>query len=165
MLVKVVWPINELFSSIDLPCTCKQSRILAVQVSRSTLRTRFTEQFFSTSLFTDSKNSRSRRHENKLAPLNKDNFLTHPPHLSIFFLASPNHSGSCLVQPVCHTLETFEIIIFYCCFLLRITHKIKTKELIKGHRKIFLPADMVDLWSFFVCMVFEQTIKLSGFLF
>ena len=47
--------INELFSSIDLQCTCKQSRILAVQVSRSAPQSRFTEQFFSTSLFTDSK--------------------------------------------------------------------------------------------------------------
>ena len=89
MLVKVVWPINELFSSIELQCTCKQSRILVVQVSRTTLQTRFTEQFFSTSLFTDSKNSRSRCQENKLAPLNKDNFLTHPPHLSIFCFGQP----------------------------------------------------------------------------
>ena len=35
--------INVFFSPIDLQCTCKQLRILAVQVSRSALQSRFTE--------------------------------------------------------------------------------------------------------------------------
>ena len=60
--------INDLFSSIDVQCMCKQSRILAVQVSQTALQLRFTEQFFSTSQFTDAKNSQSQHHESKLAP-------------------------------------------------------------------------------------------------
>ena len=61
--------INDLISSIDLQCTCSQSRILAVKVWRRTLQSRFREQFLSTSRFTDIKNGRSQRHENKLTNL------------------------------------------------------------------------------------------------
>ena len=61
-LLRSFGQIYHLFSSIDLYCTCKQSRILAVHVSRSALQSRFTKQFFSTSRFTDTKNGRSRRH-------------------------------------------------------------------------------------------------------
>ena len=39
---------KQIISSTDLQYTCTQSRILAVQVSRSSLQSRFTEQFFST---------------------------------------------------------------------------------------------------------------------
>ena len=46
---------------------CTQWRILAVYVSRSALQSRFTEQFFSKSQFTDTKNGPSQHHENKLA--------------------------------------------------------------------------------------------------
>ena len=51
-----------------LPCTCKQSRILTVQVSQSALQSQFTEQFFSTSRFTGTKNGGSQRHKDELAP-------------------------------------------------------------------------------------------------
>ena len=61
-LLRSFGQIYRLFSSIDLKCTCKQSRILAVHVSRSALQSRFTEQFFSTSRFTDTNNGRSRRY-------------------------------------------------------------------------------------------------------
>ena len=62
--------INDLLSSTDLQCTCSQSRISEVHVSKSALQSRFTKQFFDISRFTDTKNGRSRRHENK---------LEHPP--------------------------------------------------------------------------------------
>ena len=58
---------------IDLQCACKQLKILAVQVSQSALQSWFTEQFFSTSWFMDTKNGRSQCHENKLTlPQNKE---------------------------------------------------------------------------------------------
>ena len=61
MLVKLFVRIKDLFSLIDVQCMCKQKllRILIVQVSRTALQSRFTEQFFSTSRFTDTKNGRS----------------------------------------------------------------------------------------------------------
>ena len=66
---KVVWPKKtDLFSSIDLPCMWTQWRILAVYVSLSALQSIFTEQFFSKSWFTDTKNGWSQHHKNKLAP-------------------------------------------------------------------------------------------------
>ena len=68
MLAKYIWPINDIFSSTDLQCMCTQSRILAVHVSQSALQSIFTEHFFSTSRFMDTKNGQSLRHENKLAP-------------------------------------------------------------------------------------------------
>ena len=49
--------INDLIlSSFDLQCTCTQSRILAIHISHNALQSRFTEQFFSTSRFMDTKN-------------------------------------------------------------------------------------------------------------
>ena len=65
----VLGQINDLISSIYLQCTCTHSRILAVQVSRRSLQSQFTEFLSGITRFTGTKNGRSRRHENKLAPL------------------------------------------------------------------------------------------------
>ena len=67
MLLRSLGQVNDLFSSTDLHCTCIHRRILAVQVLRSALHSRFTEQFFSSSRFTNTKYGRWRHHENKLA--------------------------------------------------------------------------------------------------
>ena len=88
MLVKVVWPNQQFIYFLDLQCTCTQSRILAVHVSWSALQSRLTEQFFSTSRFTDTKNGRSRRHEYKLAPPPP----SHPPYtkeMIFMFVGNP----------------------------------------------------------------------------
>ena len=58
--------INDLISSIHLQCMSTVQRFLAVHVSWRTLQSLFTEQFFSKSRFTDTKNCRSRLRENKL---------------------------------------------------------------------------------------------------
>ena len=66
-LLRSFGQIYYLFSSIDLQYAFKQSRILAVHVSRSALQSRFTEQFFSKSRFTDTKKGRSRCQSRKFS--------------------------------------------------------------------------------------------------
>jgi len=74
--------INDLISSIDLQCTCTQSRILAAKIWRRSLQSRFREQFLSTSRFTDIKNGR-------LHGVTKTSLPISETHYSIFIWYSP----------------------------------------------------------------------------